>query len=219
MTGRGRTRGSGDRRGRRPRPGRRPRRAGLGRTRCGAGEPGRSLPPFVGDRLRDVDPVGRDPHVPRHPVGVADLLGELSTRRWRCPGDIAAIWSAIRSWPIADQPATTSASGTGQAPAGAVSAFGARDRVQRLGDVAGGVGVGRAQPVEGRRDLRREQVSRHLGAAAGQGDQQRRGAPPVTTPSSATANPACSCGGHQDQHVVSRRTRSVQRRHARRRRR
>ncbi len=32
---------------------------------------------FVDDRLRDVDAVGGDPHVPRHAVGVADLLGEL----------------------------------------------------------------------------------------------------------------------------------------------
>ena len=62
---------------RRPlRPGRRPRRAGPGRTRSAA-RPGPALAALIGDRLRDVDPVRRDPHGPRHAVGVAHLLGEL----------------------------------------------------------------------------------------------------------------------------------------------
>ena len=48
----------------------------------------------IDDRLRDVDAVGGDAHVPGHPVGVADLLREFGDQslalRWGHGGDLFA---------------------------------------------------------------------------------------------------------------------------------
>ena len=77
----------------------------------------------------------------------------------------------MRSWLIVGQPATTSPEG--EAPAGTVAGTREAGRGERFLDVAGGVGIGGAEPVQRVDDLsgqlvsaQRQQIARHVGVAA-----------------------------------------------------
>ena len=117
-------------------------------------------------------------------------LGNSSISRWRCSGFIAAIWLAIRSWPIADQPATTSASGTGHAPASPVPACGA------CGGFSAPVmsrAVSVSAPPSRSRAATIPVVSRSLVTCVLPPANETTSGdvpPPATEPSSATANPS-----------------------------
>ncbi len=137
----------------------------------------------VDDRLRDVDAVGGDPHIPGHAVGVADLLWEFrdqSLTLRRCHGgDLLADAVLARRRPCRHHVGCLHRPGSRGNRRG-----GPRDRRrrERLLDVAGCVGVGGGESVQRVRGLvsqlvgpHREHVVRDDGVATGQRDEQRRG--------------------------------------------
>ena len=137
----------------------------------------------IDDRLRDVDAVGGDAHVPGHAVGVADLLREFGDQslplRGGHGGDLLADSVLAHRRPSRHHVGRLNRPRTGGNRRG-----GPGDRRWRegLGDVGGRVGVGRTKPVQRVRDLltqlvgpHRQHVARYDRVATGQRDEQRRG--------------------------------------------